>query len=120
MGSKDEQRSESGNRNYKGGSDFCMKYYIYLTSGERCEIMKSLIEYKNKLQTNGRHAAVMDDLLVKTAGALPYYRQNARKNGARSLFYFIVTSRVGFHSYLVKPVLQEHLEVCNGSKRNRR
>ena len=69
MGSKDEQRSESGNRNYKGGSDFCIKYYIYLTSGERCEIMKSLIEYKNKLQANGRHAAVMDDLLVKTAGA---------------------------------------------------
>lgn len=46
-----------------------MKYYLYLTKVERSEIIKSLIDYKNKLQQKGKHTDAVDDLIIKISYA---------------------------------------------------
>ena len=41
------------------------KYHIYLTNEERSEVLKSLIDLKNKMIVQGKHTDVLDEIIVK-------------------------------------------------------
>ena len=41
------------------------KYHIYLTNGERSEVLKSLIDLKNEMIVQGKHTDVLDEIIVK-------------------------------------------------------
>ena len=41
------------------------KYHIYLTTEERSEVLKSLIDLKNEMIVQGKHTDVLDEIIVK-------------------------------------------------------
>lgn len=41
------------------------KYHIYLTNEERSEVLKSLIDLKNKMIVQGKYTDVLDEIIVK-------------------------------------------------------
>ena len=41
------------------------KYHLYLTSEERSEVLKSLIDLKNEMIAQGRYTDVLDEIIVK-------------------------------------------------------
>ena len=42
-------------------------YHVYLTYEEYSELIKKLVESKNKLQEQGRYTDAVDDLIIKIA-----------------------------------------------------
>ena len=40
-------------------------YHVYLTYKEYSELIKQLVESKNKLQEQGRYTDAVDDLIIK-------------------------------------------------------
>lgn len=44
-------------------------YHIYLTGQERTEIIKSLIELKNALYSEGKYTDCVDEVLLKLTSA---------------------------------------------------
>ena len=45
------------------------KYYIYLNSEERCLLISSLNDLRNKLIDEGRYTDLVDEGLIKVANA---------------------------------------------------
>ena len=45
------------------------KYHLYLTSEERSEVLKSLIDLKNALIEQGKYTDVIDEIIIKLSCA---------------------------------------------------
>ena len=41
------------------------KYHVYLTNEERSEVLKSLIDLKNEMITQGKYTDVLDEIIIK-------------------------------------------------------
>ena len=45
------------------------KYHLYISANKHSEIIRNLIRFKNKLQSEGRYTDAVDDLIVKFSSA---------------------------------------------------
>ena len=45
------------------------KYHLYLTSEERSEVLKSLVDFKNALIEQGKYTDVIDEIIIKLSCA---------------------------------------------------
>ena len=45
------------------------KYYIYLNSEERCLLISSLNDLRNRLIAEGKYTDLVDEVLIKAANA---------------------------------------------------
>ena len=45
------------------------KYYIYLNSEERCLLISSLNDLRNRLIAEGKYTDLVDEVMIKTANA---------------------------------------------------
>lgn len=43
--------------------------HLYISANQHSEIVKSLIRFKNKLQSEGRYTDAVDDLIIKFSSA---------------------------------------------------
>ena len=46
-----------------------MKYHIYLNSEERCLLISSLNDLRNRLIAEGKYTDLVDEVLIKAANA---------------------------------------------------
>ncbi len=46
-----------------------LQYHLYISANEHSEIIRNLIAFKNKFQSNGRYTDVVDDLIIKFSSA---------------------------------------------------
>ena len=46
-----------------------MKYHIYLNSEERCLLISSLNDLRNRLIAEGKYTDLVDEVMIKTANA---------------------------------------------------
>ena len=46
-----------------------MKYHIYLKSEERCLLISSLNDLRNRLIAEGKHTDLVDEVMIKAANA---------------------------------------------------
>ena len=46
-----------------------MKYNIYINSEERCQLINSLNDLRNKLISEGRYTDLVDEVLIKSTNA---------------------------------------------------
>lgn len=46
-----------------------LKYHLYISQYEHSEIIKNLIRFKNKLQSEGKYTDAVDDLIIKFSSA---------------------------------------------------
>ena len=45
------------------------KYHIYLNSEERCLLISSLNDLRNRLTAEGKYTDLVDEVMIKTANA---------------------------------------------------
>lgn len=45
------------------------QYHLYISANEHSEIIKNLIAFKNKMQSEGRYTDAVDDLIIKFSSA---------------------------------------------------
>ena len=45
------------------------KYHVYLSSEERSEVLKSLIDLKNDMISRGKYTDIIDEIIIKLNNA---------------------------------------------------